>query len=306
MPPNLYKDLHIKSVKDGSITVNGTKYNAQESDYVGRELVTGVLRGDAGFKQLQSICNAAAKRCDINETCGIHAHIGNLNFDKDFIVYAYKLALLMEEEMFSILPPSRKKNEYCSPLAKKDLKIDSKLSKEEYSITIDDHYRNIFKYLCNEEPSAYANKKKNHPRGSRVGYDKRHPRYCWLNFVPAMFNTKNAVDDKGNIVSYTLEFRNHSASLNYTKIRNWVLICMAFVHCIEAHKPLINAGKITTLEEMVSLAYKGKRRNNLIGYITKRKGVFSSIGSSAAEAKDYAREDVATVKNSTYKELVQN
>jgi hypothetical protein len=302
---SLFGELNMKSVKDGSITVNGSKFTPDSDDYIGREYVTGVLTGDAGFKHLQKIVHTLKERCVINKTCSIHAHIGGADFDKAFNVYAYKLALAIENDMFSMLPPSRKNNTFCKFLPPLELDIPKRLGAEEYDIIIDEHYRTIFQLMCNREPSHKVNKGNNHPNGSRAGYNQSHPRYSWLNFLTSMFNTKNVRDNDGNILSYTLEFRNHSASLNYNKIRNWILLCMGFVYCVENHKTDIAEGKIKSMEDIINRAYKNKRKDLLLAYISERKDKFSGAieAKRANEAEEYTEQDPSGI--CSFKEIVQ-
>jgi hypothetical protein len=312
VPLHLYNELSLQAVYDGSIRdKNGNK--------VGKEYVTGVLQGDKGFMHLQKICNQLAKRTTVNRTCGIHAHIGNLNFSKEFIVYAYMLADLVMEDMFSMLPPSRLGNEYCHSLKKFNFDIKPNMSKEEYEIGIDEAYSDIFMHISRQYPSDRLNKYTIYDRHGAGGYSRNSPRYAWLNFLPAIFNIRDVRKFKdeeerakwqsgdiyaGEVTSYTLEFRNHSASTNFKKIKNWVLICMAYCYYVENNKKAILEGKKISVEDMVRFAYP-KTSGRLIEYIKERKEQFSSENAHDYEVEDYKKPRVTSVKDVTIKELVK-
>lgn len=74
---------------------------------------------------------------------------------------------------------------------------------------------------------------------------------------------------------FTIEFRNHSASLNYVKIKNWVLICMAFVNYVENHKEEILKKDFITIEDVIKKVYK-KNSKYLLDYIKNRKSHFNN------------------------------
>lgn len=229
--------LNLKCEFDGSLRDDP---NQRKEDVLGGEYITGVLTGDAGMYQLHNICNTLTKKCTVNDKCGVHVHVGNLTFTKENIVYMYLLGVQLQNEFFEILPKSRKKNAYCRPIKDLDMHVgalDSPRTPLLYKVVINEYFDKIFKEVSHGKnaPTRESNKLRNHPMGSKCGYDKNTQRYCWLNFVTAMFNTK----ENG---AYTLEFRPHSATLNYTKVKNWVKICMAFVNFAENHQLSIKRG----------------------------------------------------------------
>ena len=228
-PPHFFTDMNIKVEKDGSIkNTRGEKY--------GPEVITGVLKGDRGFEHLQYICTELAKRSEINYTCGIHTHVGNANFNNANIVMLFKLAKALEKDIFNMLPASRRKNEFCRELPNLDFNFNNCTSVMDLKIRIDNYYTELFTLAANCPPNDKVNKTRNHPKGAKVGYDHKNIRYCWLNFIPALFNTRNS-----NPPAYTIEFRPFNASTNFIKIKNWIKICMAIVNFAENyHKDIIN------------------------------------------------------------------
>jgi putative amidoligase enzyme len=304
LPEHLSNNLNILCVRDGSISNDN---NGDERG--GPEIVTGVLVGDTGLQQLQLICNEASRRGDINKSCGVHIHVGGASFNNAFIVFAYKLGLILEEDLFAMLPPSRRKNEFCRNLPKVSLLFENIKGKEDLEIRVDNYHAEIFKLMAGEGPSAKLNKNMNHPRGSKVGYNHSHPRYSHINFVPAMFNTRESKDPTKTM---TLEFRAHSATTNFTKIKNWLKICMAFVYFADNHQQDIINGFVKingskepiNLDSIIKVAFPNNN-NSLIDYINKRKEIFSDVNkekSQNAESAEYKKNrDISTQK---LKELI--
>jgi hypothetical protein len=273
--------LNIFCVKDGSITNSkGEKY--------GPEVVTGVLTGDAGFNQLRLIANECSKRGCLNNTCGMHTHIGGMSFSKAFVLAAYKLGYKLQNEIFDMLPKSRRGNPYCFMLNDLNVNFNNITNVEDFNFRVDNYYATLFKILCSQNQDRKANKLTNHPQGAKAGYNHSNIRYAWLNFLPAMFNTKG---DKFKPV-YTLEFRNHSSTTNYTKIKSWVQICMAFCYVADNYyREILEDNFEFTLDNVIKKSFK-KTNQSLIDYIQKRKYLFIDDINSKEEKNDLANNEL--------------
>lgn len=290
-------NLNVKAVHDGSL-------RDAAGNTPGGEYVTGILTGDSGLVQLHELCRVLSNSCKINQQCGVHVHVGGLDWNREDVVYSYLLGELLEQEIFAMLPTSRRDNSYCrniTPITLKYLKeLSEAKSRGQYNIIIDELYNEIYKevtYIKGNnkmriEPvpkdieginavstlSRNIHKNVNHPLGSKCGYDKNAQRYTWLNFVTLLYLTK------GEAGSWTLEFRPHSATMNFKKIRNWIKICFAFCKFVEIGKTRINSGNLS-LEEVIMTVYP-KTGENLMKYISERKEVFKS----KSESVDYIDE----------------
>lgn len=260
LPYRFDKLIDYTAVHDGSL-------KDEDGHVYGGEYVTGVLRGDQGLLQTRLLTNELTKRCLLNVKCGVHVHLGDINFTKENITLMYYLYQNLQDEILSMFPPSRRDNRYCRKLSK--LSINLSNIQSEYSYYIDHYYNLIIKLLSQRgECNADINKKKDHPKGHKCGYDHSAHRYCWVNFIPAVFNTrKNGI--------YTIEFRPHAASTSYKKIKNWLLICMALVDIVENHKSQIYNNPNLTLADIIKICYP-KDHLVLNNYIEKRKIKFSS------------------------------
>lgn len=245
--------LISKNLANGKLNIDylydGSVYSNSGEKYGGGEIVTGVLVGDAGFNHLKTIMDVAKSKCVVNPTCGVHTHIGGWKYTPEFIVNAYALGYYIQDDLFTYMPKKRQyqvdysgkitgNNVHCKklPLIKMYEMYEAK-SSDEYKKSVEENYKQVFKWLCGRVPSESLNKSHDHPKGKKCGFDHESPRYSWLNLVPATFNTrKNG--------TYTLEFRSHGETLNYNKIYYWTLFCFAFVSFCENHSNHIAKGFI--------------------------------------------------------------
>lgn len=279
IPERFDSELFYNSVHDGSL-------RDEDGQTYGGEYVTDVLYSDLGLLQVKKLCNELSKRCQINHRCGVHAHIGGVTFNKENIVLMYNLYQRLEREIFAMLPKSRRNNEFCRKLKALDFNINN-LKGSERAYYIDFYYNNIINLLsqtdyCNDE----INKKKDHPKGFKCGYDHSSYRYCWVNFIPSVFNTRrNGI--------YTIEFRPHSATTSYNKIKNWLFICIALVDIVENHKRELYENFNMSLFQLIKTVFP-KDHIKINDYINKRINKFndSSLRPEDVEASDYVDNEI--------------
>lgn len=108
---------------------------------------------------------------------------------------------------------------------------------------------------------------------------------CHVNGSSPKIKKVTAAEEGG----FTIEFRLHSATLNYTKISNWILICMGILSFVENKKQLlINAieeGQTLTLDYVLSKTYSKERAGQLIDYINQRKRIFTAEANPSEESQ---------------------
>lgn len=254
-PPATYA-FNMSCTRDGSL--NGGKG--------GPEYVTGVLNGDCGMMHLQKILNFLSMRSQIDKYCGVHIHIGGFTPSKEFAVAMFLASYNIQNSLFTLLPHSRRSNEYCRVIPNapvyKLVKIKEDILKRAKSDTISNSLYNtivseMHDYLLeyvgaidllnisssqNMQKQRMLTKSQHHPHGRKANYNHKTPRYEWINLVPLLFN------EKGSDV-YTVEFRPHQASLNFLKIKNWILLCMLFTNFVEQNRKQI------ILDPLKSLTY---------------------------------------------------
>jgi hypothetical protein len=281
--------LNLECIRDGSLR---NELGVEE----GGEYVTGVLNGDLGFLNLKKSLAMISSHCKIDKKCGIHVHVGNFNFSKQFIVLAYILALKIEDEIFITLPPSRRNNETCGRLKQQPYLDVIKKYNLEYGSEL--CYNDLFEDVGNgRKLTEKLNKKYPHPGGR---YTDRYSRgispanlyrYKWLNFVPSLFNMKG---DQENPI-HTLEFRCHPASLNYDKIQNWILFCFAFCNYVESNYKNIIEDDNITIEKILNYSYP-KKGKELSDYFKDRIERFKNDGDTK-ELLEYKQKTVNKFSN---------
>lgn len=258
LPNYLSHKICYSSVRDGSLR------HADDGLEWGVEYVTDLLYGDLGLYQLKLLCNELTKRCLVDKTAGVHIHVGNVDFTKETIVLMYHIYSMIQDEVFELLPKSRRDNEYCRKLKKLPININN--IKGDRDFYINKYYNDIVTYLANQPLSTKVNKKTDHPKGFKCGYDHSTARYCWVNFIPAIFDTRKTG-------SYSIEFRPMSGTTSYYKIKCWLMTCFALVDICENHKQEIYNREHISLIDIINICYPNNS-NNLINWIEKRKNKF--------------------------------
>lgn len=304
--------LNVSCVRDGSCGQGGSG-----------EYVTGVLRGDEGFFELKRICDVVGFNCTVDNTCGLHVHIGSVKFTKEFNIAMYKIGLMLQDEIFSMFPLSRLKtrNRYyidghgsnagrtygssCGKLPDlgifKNVKNLRSLPKESLRIETLQMYTKLYSWLSTNSPNEIKTLGKK--TSVLSPHQNRYPlaRYVWLNMIPTNFSKNGSKD------SLTVEFRNHPGTINYFKIKNWILICMAIVNYAENNAYSIIERESITLEEVLKYSYRNRKLDSLLEYIEKKKTMYNvSDPSINAEIEDreYASDTVIQNEKLTKKQLI--
>jgi hypothetical protein len=291
-----HNSLNLDAVHDGSL-------RDEDGNVYGGEYVTGVLKGDAGLANLYRCVKTIHEYCSITKQCGIHVHVGGANFNEKFTIDAYLLGLQIEREIFEIFPPSRRTNDYTGFLKKWDFKkyISEHGDKYGYALAWEALFKDManMSHVKNRELGENLNRFINHPGGRYTDrYSHNVPlanlyRYKWLNLITCNFNTRNVEPKKdglNNGVPFTLEFRPHSASMNFKKIKNWLLFCMAYVNYVENNSSEIIKRDDITISDILTFTY-GKTKVNhtdIINYFEERKNRFKGNAGKTNELLEYS------------------
>lgn len=286
-------DLHrygIIPLRDGS--VSGFEYTTIPYGYSNvnlNETSNQALAKD--LTNLKELCNELTKRCQINSKCSMHIHIGGVRKDKLYLLAVYMLCYMIQDEMFEMFPKFKEdspkylgtQKNYCKKLDHLDLFDNcifdkSSVLKENYCDSINEYFNRIFKLLSDGQDigSKFNRKLLRHPIDQKWN---RHGRYHWVNLVNSVFSN-----------SRTIEFRLHTATLNFTKTLNWMLICSAIVKFADTHTKEIVSGQISkiSLDEVIGgycNNFRDKKKTNDNGlfvhkylneYINTRKVYFAN------------------------------
>lgn len=164
--------------------------------YVGLEVVSPPL-SDPGLPQIDAVCNTLKRvGAKTNRSCGLHVHIGARHLDIATLRRLTLSYLQNEDVIDSLMPPSRRKNNNDTYLGSLKThaniqRIKNAWSVEELAIAV---RHNISGYPRTEKPSRYV---------------------------------------KLNLTSYwrhgTVEFRQHSGTIDPEKIKRWIAFCQKMV-----------------------------------------------------------------------------
>lgn len=159
----------------------------------GYELVSPILRGDDGLRQIKMVCDAVNEvGVKVNRKCGLHVHHGASDLSVQHFRNLYCLYIRYEDTIDSMMPVSRRENNnhYC-----KSMKVAHMIS----GSTVDKTVEAI--------------------RKARTISD-----------LDALYGTRYV---KLNVQSYvrhgTIEFRQHSGTTDFDKIENWVKFTSAMI-----------------------------------------------------------------------------
>ena len=235
-----YDDLNLKTMEDGSIE--------------GIEYVTGVLKGDVGIQQLKDITRALrVEDVLVDRSCGVHIHIGNTIFNRRFSIMLLKLCKQIEDDVYSIMPDSRKTNSYC------------KLLPDNISaMNFHNYKKTLGEFTQGHRIDENYNKKKNH-----IGGHYNSQRYYWVNLTNCSAKTGPE----------TVEFRPHSATIDFKKIYNWLLICMSIVKFAENYQRRIITSDFSskgpiTLKEVLNCSLNKRLYDRVWNYCKERASRF--------------------------------
>ena len=171
-----------RAVHDGSI--NGE----------GRELISSPTNGDLLRQRVYDLYKFTSRHgLFVDKSCGLHLHFDATDTDWNDLRWISIVAQNVEQNIFSMLPPSRENSNWCREVPMSFHHMFNCSSGEEF---IEDYYSN-----CN---SSISREKYNDARYQGTNL---HARF-YLG---------------------TVEFRYHSGTLNPTKILMWIELCNAII-----------------------------------------------------------------------------
>lgn len=193
------------------------------------EYVTIPMTGAKGLQNIKYIGEEITKRCNIDIHCSFHIHIGNIPDTRDYLSSLYVLGYKIQDDVFKMFPYYKtapgtiKRKNYCQKLKKLGIHTLINIEKDTYQAYVEDSSSKIFTFLSNGIPPGedFNRAKKEHPEHQK--WD-RVARYYWLNTMNMVFSKRG-----------TAEFRVHGATMNPTKMINWLFICNAIVKYADKH-----------------------------------------------------------------------
>jgi len=183
-----------------------------------------------------------------DQSCSLHYHIGNFleNFSReDFklnLIAIYLLYYYLQKEIWAIMPPYKKSNDYFK--TKRDFKdhcqdlnslglVENRIYTNEGeldAVQLNQWFNILFRFLNDGVPlNEYNNldTRKHYKHGDQKWHIDS--RYYALNLYNALFSN-----------SYTVEFRAHSGTVSKDKATAWLLLCVGLIRfAIKYRKEII-------------------------------------------------------------------
>jgi len=247
IPEKYLKEAGLIPCRDGSIE--------------GFEYTTIPLQGERGIQIIKHACTLLKHYCSCSPYESLHIHIGGYSKTIKSIASLYKLALIIQSDVYSIFPyfyPNTgefKRKGYCNPLPRIIMPDNEPKQIMNSLYTFISGGSDFIRFPQGEHPMDNSG---NHKW-------EVSPRYVWLNIIPLIWGTKR-----------TVEFRCHTPTLSAQKVINWLYITIAILKYAEKYsnylitETLKSISKIT-LEDIVIDAYPKRISNILCSYIQERR-----------------------------------
>lgn len=268
------KKFGLIPLKDGSIP--------------GHEYVTIPMIGIDGVNLLKNQTNVLNNICTLNRDCSLHVHFGGFPLDPEKLLGLYNLMFMIQGELNHILPrdifesgnyKSSGKN-YCQRLPMMLNSVDK-----------------LYSMLSSGIGQWDGDMMKSHPEDpDRQRKWDNHSRYYNLNLINMFFGERIK----------TVEFRMHSPTYNFSKVINWICICMAILKYAEDMESPIIENKIS-LKEILENAFNKNQCNILEEYIAIRKAEFTqdSLIGDRGGYFDIVRDQSAGINSNFYKNIFE-
>jgi hypothetical protein len=155
----------------------------------GYEMVSPVLRGQAGLNEVTKVCDAmVAYGCKVNKSCGLHVHVGVRGQQVEFFKNLIRLYASAEGAIDSFLAPSRRgaASVWCQPVCV-GAGFETATTVDEVALT------------TSQTPGEMN--------------VRNHTRYRKVNLQPYWSHG-------------TVEFRQHQGTVEAAKVTNWVRLVL--------------------------------------------------------------------------------
>lgn len=179
----------------------------------GMEIVSPILQGEQGLLELQKVCEALKEWGGlINRSCGLHIHFNASEFQLSTWKNLYKNYITCETTIDSMMPNSRRAN--------------------------NNRFCKSLLYKLDNKQNAFQKIKSARTIEALAKAVSGRNRYFKIN-PESYFRHKS------------VEFRQHSGTIEYSKISNWILFLHGMVSYSEAGKTIEN-GRFDTMKEFMT------------------------------------------------------
>ena len=240
LPVHTCKQLGLIPLRDGSIR--------------GHEYTTIPMKGADGINLLMNQIDALKSSCSIDKECSLHVHFGGFELSEKNVINLYNILYYLQDEIgglfhnyiFNTGYYKASNKDYCKKFPHKIKQISE-----------------LYEYLSDGNSDWRGDFYEPHPLNPRNDQKwNNNKRYYFVNLINLLFG-------KG---AKTVEFRLHTPTLNYTKVINWLFICMGILKYAEDYNGDIDKLSDITLSDVILSSYKDDPSTLEIinGYILKR------------------------------------
>lgn len=214
------------------------------------------MSGAKGFELVSSQCKRLNRSTTVDSNCALHVHVGGFSRNREVILAMFHLFYLLQEEIFSMIPYYKqdersifgKQKNYSPrimPIGIESFDFSKTHSSETLKMKVDHYYKELAEYTGCGQTLSSKNNEKRRAEGSYRG-PWRHKwhcptRYAAFNIVPYFFSP-----------SGTVEFRVHEPTTNFTKVINWLTICLSICKFAENNAYDVLSLKSFSLDELFS------------------------------------------------------
>lgn len=254
----------------------------RDGSIAGFEYTTIPLNGESGIMAIKKNCELLSKYCSCSPNESLHIHIGNYPKTLKNIAALYRLALLLQEEIYTMFPyfyidtAQFKRKSYCGPLPRYELESTDAL----------EIFSGLYYFLSNGNTFGSRFPTGAHPM-DRSGQHKWDisPRYLWMNVIPLIWGKRG-----------TVEFRCHTPTLDSQKVINWLFIVVSILKYAKKHTKDLVSSPYTelppiTLMNVICEAYPKKISSVLLDYISTRKKHYADKCDVVGESEIYAEQN---------------
>jgi hypothetical protein len=215
------------------------------------------LQGEEGIKEMRAVCEALTDfGCTVNKDAGMHVHVGVAGMGLGFFKKAVRLYQTYEKVIDGIMPMSRRNS--TNTFTRSLLAASPAAINQAASIS----------------DLAYTIQ-----RASRAG----EPRYHKVNVTA--FNRHK-----------TIEFRQHSGTVDATKSENWVRICWAIVEAAKNDAITFETATQASAGTFRNTARRGSKRHTIVEMIMRPQGASRT---EIVEATQWPSVSIAQIAAST-------
>ena len=203
------------------------------------EIVSPILKGEAGLKKLEKILNALNEvGVIVNKSCGIHVHHDAKMLNTEQMIKLSQFYTFYETILDSLQPMSRRaSNSYNTPMK-----------------NCREHSSELFDRIeSRKSMDNWISRESNNPDNAsktinmRTAFGGQFARNCKLNILCAY--------DRHD----TIEFRHHSSSTEFLKLKNWIILTQAMMKFASNNRKKLSKNHKPTFAKMFKLLEVSKK-----------------------------------------------